>query len=60
MGLSKQCLYHHICYLKRMCNNIDQTTASPIATALIHSEINYCNSLLHNLPPTQTNSFNLS
>jgi len=38
---------------------IDQTTVCNIATSLIHSKIDYCNSLLLNLPGTQTNDLHL-
>jgi len=39
---------------------MDQTTACTIATSLIHSKIDYnCNSLLLNLPATQTNRLQL-
>jgi len=46
--------------LRRICNTIDQITACTIATSLIHSKIDYCNSRLLNLPATQTNRFGLS
>jgi len=45
--------------LRRFRNTIDQTTASAIATFLIHSKIDYCNSLLLNMPATQTNRLQL-
>ena len=38
---------------------IDHSTACTIATSLIHSKIDYCNSLLLNLPATQTNRLQL-
>jgi hypothetical protein len=39
---------------------MDQTTACTIATALIvHSKLDYCNSLLLNLPSTPTNRLQL-
>ena len=34
-------------------------TACTIATSLIHSKVDYCNSLLLNLPTTQTNRLQL-
>jgi len=40
-------------------NTIDQTTACTIATSLIHSKIDYCNSHQLNLPATQTNRLQL-
>jgi len=39
--------------MRRIRNTIDQTTACTIATSLIHSKIDYCSSLLLNLPATQ-------
>jgi len=44
---------------RRIRNTIDQTTACTIATSLIHSKIDFCNSLLLNLPATQTNRLQL-
>jgi len=45
--------------LRQIRNTIDQTTASTIATSVIHSKIDYCNSLLLNLSATQTNRLQL-
>jgi hypothetical protein len=57
--VSKSCLYH-IRDLRRIRNTIDRTTACTIATALVHSKlIDYCNSLLLNLPSTQTHRLQL-
>jgi len=55
-SISKSC-FHNIRELRRVRNTIDHTTACTIATSLIHSiyKIDYCNSLLLNLPATQTN-----
>jgi len=53
-SISKSC-FLNIRDLRRIRNTIDQTTACIIATSLIHSKIDYCNSLLLNLPATQTN-----
>jgi len=57
-AISKSC-FHNIRDLRRIRDTIDQTTAYTIATSLIHSKINYCNSLLLNLPTTQTNRLRL-
>jgi len=51
---SKSC-FHNIRDLRRMRNTIDQTTVRTIATSLIHSKIDYFDSLLLNLPATQLN-----
>jgi hypothetical protein len=48
-AISKSC-FNHIRDLRRLRSSIDQTTACTIATALIHSKLDYCNSLLLNLP----------
>jgi len=41
----KSC-FHNISDLRRIRNTLDQTTACSIATSLIHSKIDYSNSLL--------------
>jgi len=57
--VSKSC-FNNICDLRRIRNSIDQTTAFTVATSLIHSKIDYlCNSLLFNMPATQTNRLQL-
>jgi len=55
-SISKSC-FLNIRDLRRIRNSID--TACTIATSLIHSKIDYCNSLLLNLPATQTNRLQL-
>jgi len=55
-SISKSC-FLNICDLRRIRNTTDQTTA--IATSLIHSKIDYCNSLQLNLPATQMNRLQL-
>ena len=57
-AVSKSCLYH-IRDLRRIRNTIDRTTACTIATSLVHSKLDYCNSLLLNLPSTQTHRLQL-
>ena len=56
--ISKSC-FLNIRDLRRIRNTMDHTTASTIATSLIHSKIDYCNSLLLNLPATQINRLQL-
>jgi hypothetical protein len=51
-AVSTSCFYH-IHYFRRIRNTID-ATACTITTSLIHSKLNYCNSLILNLPSTQT------
>jgi hypothetical protein len=53
-AISESC-FNHIRNLRRLRNSIDQTTACAIATALIHSKLDYCNSLLLNLPSSSSN-----
>jgi exonuclease III len=57
-SVSKSC-FHHIRDLRRIRNTIDHSTASTIASSLIHSKLDYCNSLLLNLPSSQTNRLQL-
>jgi hypothetical protein len=57
-AISKSCLYH-IRDLKRLRSTIDQPTARIIATAPIHSKLDYCNSLLLNLPASHLNRLQL-
>ena len=51
-SLSKSCFYH-IRNLRRIRSSIDLPTATTIAVSLIHSKLDYCNSLFLNLPNTQ-------
>ena len=48
-ALSQSCFYH-IRDLRRIRDSLDFKTASTIATALVHSKLDYCNSLYYNLP----------
>ena len=60
-AVSKSCLYH-IRDLRRVRNANDRTTARIIATSLVHSKLDYCNSLeslLLNVPAAQTNRLQL-
>jgi len=53
----------HYSWIRRIRNTIDDTTACTIATSLIYSNIDYCNSLIGLLnlyvPATQTNRLQL-
>jgi hypothetical protein len=52
-AVSKSCFYH-MRDLRRIRNTVAQNTACTIATSLTHSKLDYCNSLLLNLPSSQT------
>ena len=47
-ALSKSC-YHHIRALRCIRPYLDLHTAKTIATSIIHSKLNYCNSLYYGL-----------
>ena len=53
-ALTKACFYH-IRDLRRIRPCLDQTTAANIASSLVHSKLDYCNSLYLNLPKTELN-----
>ena len=57
-SVTKSCLFH-VRDLRRLRPILDQTTARNIATALIHSKLDYCNSLFLNLPAYQLNRLQL-
>jgi hypothetical protein len=57
-SVSKAC-FLNIRDLRRIRNTIDHSTACTIATSLIHTKIDYCNSLFLNLPATQTHRLQL-
>ena len=57
-SLSKSCFYH-IRDLRRIRSTLDFDTARTIATSLVHSKLDYCNSLYYNLPVTQINKLQL-
>lgn len=52
--LSKAC-YVHIRDLRRLRPCLDTKTASTIATSIVHSKLDYCNSLYYNLPKASIN-----
>ena len=51
-ALSKACFYH-IRDLRRIRDTLDFSTSCTIATSLVHSKLDYCNSLYYNLPAYQ-------
>jgi len=52
--LSKSC-YYHIRELRCIRHHLDFKTASIIATSIVHSKLDYCNSLYYNLSKSRTN-----
>jgi hypothetical protein len=57
-ALTKACCYH-IRDLRRIRPCLDHTTAANIATSLVHSKLDYCNSLYLNLPKNELNRLQL-
>jgi len=53
-SLSKSC-YSHICELRCIRPYLYSKTASTIAASIVHSKLDYCNSLYYNLPKSQIN-----
>jgi len=51
-SLSKSC-YSHIRELRCIRPYLDSKTASTIAASIVHSKLDYCNSLYYNLPKSQ-------
>ena len=47
--------YSHIRELRCICPYLDSKTASTIAASIVHSKLDYCNSLYYNLPKSQIN-----
>jgi hypothetical protein len=56
--ITKSCLFH-VRDLRRLRPILDKNTARTIATALIHSKLDYCNSLFLNLPACQLDRLQL-
>jgi len=57
-SLTKSCQYH--CRdLRRIRPTLDFETARTIATALVHSKLDYCNSLFYLLPSSQLNQLQI-
>jgi len=53
-SLSKFC-YSHIRELRCIRPYLDSKTASTFAASIVHSKLDYCNSLYYNLPKSQIN-----
>jgi len=53
-ALSKSC-YSHIRELRCIRPYLDFKTANTISTFIVHSKLDYCNSLYYNLPNSQLN-----
>jgi len=51
-SLARSCFYH-IRDLRRIRPDLDLSTALIIGTSLVHSKLDYCNSLYYGLPKTQ-------
>jgi len=51
-AISKAC-YYHIRQLRCIRPYLDSNTARTIATSIVHSKLDYCNSLYYNLPMSQ-------
>jgi len=51
-AVSKAC-YYHIRQLRCTRLYLDSTTACTIATSIVHSKLDYCNSLYYDLPKSQ-------
>jgi hypothetical protein len=57
-SVSKSC-FSSIRDLRRIRNTLDYKTAQTIATSLVHSKLDYCNSLFLNLPRSQLDRLQL-
>ena len=57
-AISKTC-FSSIRDLRRIRNTLDSSTAKTIATSLIHSKVDYCNSLFLNLPKCELDRLQL-
>jgi len=57
-ALSKSC-YSHIRELRCIRPYLDFKTANTIATSIVHSKLDYCNSLYYSLPRSQLNRLQL-
>ena len=51
--------HYHIRDLRRIRNSLDHKTAATIATFLVHSRLDYCNSFYYSLPASQLHRLQL-
>ena len=51
--------HYYIRDLRRIRHTLDSTTAATIAIALVHSRLDYCNSLYHGLSSLKLSDFNI-
>ena len=58
-ALSKAC-YYHIRQLRCIRHYLDSSTACTIATSIVHSKLDYCNSLYYKLPKFQLFNYSVS
>jgi len=58
-AISKAC-YYHIRQLRCIRPYLDSTTVCTIATSIVHSKLDYCNSLYYNLPESQITCLQLT
>jgi len=58
-AISKAC-YYHIRQLRYIRPYLDSNTARIMATSIVHSKVDYCNSLYYNLPKSQIPTSNRS
>ena len=57
--MSKLSSHYHIRDLHRIRNSLDHKTVATTATSLVHSRLDYCNSLYYSLPASQLHRLQL-
>ena len=55
-ALSKAC-YYHVRQLRCIRPYLDSSTACTVATSIVHSKLDYCNSLYYKFPKSQLSCF---
>ena len=56
-ALSTSCCYSHIRKLCCVCSYLDLKSASTITISVVHSKLDYCNSLYYSLPNSTEHTF---